>query len=188
MMLSSESKKYLLKIARKAINHYLETGEKLQPDPASVPSPDLIGDGACFVTLYYDDKLRGCIGTLKAHRPLVEDVVENALASAFGDPRFTMLTKSEFQGTRISISVLSRPEPLEASGPEELLKKLIPNEHGLIMERGIHRATFLPAVWKEIPDKQEFLRHLSMKAGLFPEAWKEPGVKFRVYTTEEFSE
>lgn len=187
-MLTDEVKKFMLKTARRAIENYLETGEQIAVDPAEVPSAELTEDGACFVTLHYNDHLRGCIGSLEAHRPLIMDVAENAVASAFGDSRFPMVTKAEFPEIRISISVLTKPEPLPVKGPEELLEKLVPERHGLILEKGIHRATFLPAVWKEIPKKEEFLQHLSLKAGLFQDGWKDPDVTFKVYEAIEFSE
>jgi len=188
MMLTDEAKKFMLKTARNAIENYLNTGETLAVDPSEVPSAELTEDGACFVTLHYNDHLRGCIGSLQAHRPLIIDVAENAVASAFADPRFPMVTKAEFPEIRISISVLTKPEDFPVKSPEELLEKLVPGKHGLILEKGLHRATFLPAVWKELPKKEEFLQHLSLKAGLFQDGWKDSDVKFKVYEAIEFSE
>jgi AmmeMemoRadiSam system protein A len=188
MVLTEKDKRYLLELARKAIIRYLDTGERLELNPASVPAPELARDGACFVTLRYKGQLRGCIGTLEAKRPLALDVAENAVASAFEDPRFPMLTKAEFPDVDISISVLTVPKPFPVGSPEELLEKLEPGKHGLILEKGFFKATFLPAVWKQLPDKNEFLKCLSMKAGLLPDGWKDPDVKFYVYESEEFSE
>ncbi|MBU0532136.1 AmmeMemoRadiSam system protein A [Candidatus Micrarchaeota archaeon] len=187
-MFSSEEKEFMLKTARMAIKHYLETSETLEIKASELPSQKLTEDGACFVTLHYNDQLRGCIGSLEAHRPIIMDIIENALASAFGDPRFPMLTKIEFPKIKISISVLTKPEPLPINGPDDLLNKLVPKKHGLILEKDFHRATFLPAVWDEIPDKEEFLNHLSMKAGLPPNGWKDKDVTYKIYESEEFSE
>jgi len=186
--LNETEKKFLLSLARRAIKHYLDTGKKLDLKPSEVPSKRLTEDGACFVSLHIGRELRGCIGSLEAHRPLVMDVIDNALGSAFGDPRFFPLAAGELPKARISISVLTKPVPLPVKGPEDLLKKLVPNRHGLILEQGYARATFLPAVWEELPKKEEFLGHLSMKAGLLPDGWKDPRTRFFVYEAEEFSE
>jgi len=186
--LTEKEKKFLLVIAREAIGRYLEKGVKLDLKPSEVPTKRLTEDGACFVTLHMGGELRGCIGSLEAHRPLVMDVIDNALACAFGDPRFFPLAAGELPKVRISISVLTKPEPFPVKGPEDLLKKLEPKKHGLILEQGTARATFLPAVWDELPEKEEFLAHLSMKAGLAPDGWKSPRARFFVYEAEEFSE
>jgi len=186
--MEEENKKFLLEIARKAIKHYLETGMRLEIKPEEVPSEKLVEDGACFVTLKIGGELKGCIGSLEAHRPLFFDVVENALAAAFGDPRFVPLQKEEFQKVKISISVLSKPEYFPVKGPKDLLEKLVPGKHGLILEKEMNRATFLPCVWNELPEKEKFLGQLSIKAGLSPDGWKNPEVKFYVYEAEEFSE
>ncbi len=188
MKLTEEEKKFLLELARKSIQHYLSTGNKLQLDPSEVPSKNLVENGACFVSLHKGKELRGCIGSLEAKRPLFMDVIENAVASAVGDPRFYPLTSIELQKVRISISVLTEPMELPVNSPEELLEKLIPDKHGLIIRQGIARATFLPVVWEQLQEKEEFLKHLSMKAGLPPDGWKDPKTKFFVYEAIEFSE
>lgn len=187
-MLSEKEKSFLLSLARRAIEHYFATGKKLELDPSEIPSENLIKNGACFVTLRVGKRLRGCIGSLEAHRPLFQDVIDNALSSAFGDPRFYPLTPQELKQVKISISYLTQPVDFPVSGPNDLLKKLVPHRHGLIIQQGYARATFLPAVWEEIPDKVAFLEHLSMKAGLGPDGWKDPRTKFFVYEAEEFSE
>jgi AmmeMemoRadiSam system protein A len=186
--LNAKEKKFLLALARTAIKSYLEKGIKPDVKPAEVPSKRLIDDGACFVTLRIGKELRGCIGSLEAHRPLAMDVVDNAISSAFGDPRFSGLTKEEFGKITISISVLTKPVPLPVNGPDDLLKKLVAGKHGLILKQGWARATFLPAVWEELTEKEEFLSHLSMKAGLAPDGWKNRKTEFEVYEAEEFSE
>ncbi len=186
--LNEKEKKFLLALARDSIKNYLEKGDVPDIRPTEVPSKRLIEDGACFVTLRIRKELRGCIGSLEAHRPLVMDVADNAINSAFNDPRFNGLTKQEFGKITISISVLTKPVPLPVSGPDDLLKKLVAGRHGLILKQGWARATFLPAVWEELPKKEEFLSHLSMKAGLAPDAWKDRKTEFEVYEAEEFSE
>lgn len=189
MALSKEEKTYLLKLARKSIEHYFRTGKRLELSPQEVPSKALAEDGACFVTLYTNGQLRGCIGSLEAHRPLVMDVIDNALHAAFGDPRFPPLSPEELPRVKISISLLTKPEPFRAKSTDDLLNGLIPGKHGLIIKKGYARATFLPAVWEQIPDKQNFLGHLCAKAGLHPDEWRDTStMEFFVYYAEEFSE
>jgi len=188
MKLAEEDKKFLLKLARDSIRHYLSKGSLPEPGPGEIPSKQLVENGACFVTLHKNSELRGCIGSLEVHRPLFMDVIDNAVASAVGDPRFPALSLPELEHVKISISVLTEPEPFPVIGPEDLLKKLVPKKHGLILEQGPAKATFLPVVWEQLPEKEEFLRHLSMKAGLSPDGWKDRKTRFYVYEAIEFSE
>lgn len=190
-MLTKQDGKFILALARRAIEHYLRKGQKIEVRPSEVPSQALVRDGACFVTLYIGKNrdLRGCIGSLEAHRPLVMDVIDNALSSAFGDPRFPPVRIEEMKDIRIEISVLTLPERLEAKSADELLKKLVPRKHGLIIQKGWARATFLPVVWGELKEKEEFLGHLCMKAGLLPEEWKDAkSMEFYTYEAQEFEE
>ena len=187
-MLNEKEKKFLLELARRSIKHYLDKGTTLDVKPSEVESEQLLEEMACFVTIHQGKDLRGCIGSLEAHRSLLMDVIHNAVACAFSDPRFYPLSKDELKDVTISISVLSKPEPFPVDSPEDLLKKLIPKKHGLILEQGLDRATFLPVVWEQLSKKEEFLAHLSMKAGLPEDGWKSPKTKFLVYEAEEFSE
>lgn len=188
-MLGKKEKEYLLKLARESISTYFKTGKRMELAPQSVPSKWMTENGACFVTLYIGKQLRGCIGTLEAHRPLVFDVIENALSSAFEDPRFYPLRPEELGKATISISVLSAPKPFPVKDSADLLKKLVPKKHGLIIKKGYARATFLPVVWEELGKKEEFLMHLCMKAGLEGDAWRDTkGIEFFAYEAEEFSE
>jgi AmmeMemoRadiSam system protein A len=187
-MLTKKEREFLLSLARRTIAYYFATGKKLELEPSEVPSKKLVEYGACFVTLRIGKELRGCIGSLEAHQPLFKDVIDNALAAAFGDPRFYPLTPQELRKVRISISYLTPAKEVKLKRPEEIIDFLIPHKHGLIIQNGWARATFLPAVWEELPSKLEFLQHLSMKAGLGPEGWKDRDTKFFVYEAEEFSE
>ena len=176
---------YLLKLARRAIQYALNTGQELQVKPQDVPTEKLTKNGACFVTLYKKPgkQLRGCIGSLEARRPLVFDVVQNALNSAFNDPRFRPLEPYEFKDIQIEISILTPQKELKVDSADDLLKKLIPGKHGLTIQKGWNRATFLPIVWDELKDKEEFLAELCMKAGLQPGEWKDvKHMKFYTYT------
>ncbi|MFH0884541.1 MAG: AmmeMemoRadiSam system protein A [Candidatus Micrarchaeota archaeon] len=189
MALDKKERAYLLKLARESIETYFNSGKRMEPAPKSVPSKSMTENGACFVTLHIGPQLRGCIGTLEAHRPLVFDVIENALSSAFEDPRFYPLRPDELPKVKISISVLSAPKPFPVKDAADLLKKLVPKKHGMIIQKGYARATFLPVVWEQLPKKEEFLAHLCMKAGLEADEWRNTkGIEFFVYEAEEFSE
>jgi AmmeMemoRadiSam system protein A len=188
IMLTKEDKKYLLDLARRSIKHYLKKGITLDIQPTEITNEKLTEYCACFVTIHINNELRGCIGSLEKCRPLVNDVVHNAIACAFEDPRFQPLSVDEFNKIKISISVLTKPEPFPVKSPEDLLKKLTPKKHGLILKQGWNRATFLPVVWEQLTDKEKFLTHLSIKAGLSPDGWRDPKTEYEVYEAIEFSE
>ncbi|MHA1599018.1 MAG: AmmeMemoRadiSam system protein A [Alphaproteobacteria bacterium] len=155
----------LLGLATASIRQGLDDRTPLAIDIADYAA-ELSRDGACFVTLKRGGKLRGCIGSPEASRPLVQDVVENAYCAAFRDPRFNALTADEFKDTELSISVLSPSEAINFTDEDDLLDGLRPGVDGLIIEDGPRRALFLPAVWRQLPEKQEFLGHLKVKAGM----------------------
>ena len=125
--------------------------------------------GAAFVTLELDGNLRGCIGSIIAHRSLIKDIMENAHSAAFRDPRFNPLTREEFDRVKISVSLLSQPERILFESEEDLLTKITPFEDGLIIRDGNYQAVYLPVVWEQLPDKQDFLNSLKQKAGLTPD-------------------
>jgi AmmeMemoRadiSam system protein A len=178
---------YLLRLARHAISEALggTTGGSLDAPPtARLQEP-----GAAFVTLHTRaGALRGCIGSLVARRALLEDVRANALAAAFEDPRFPPLSAAELGDIVIEVSVLTQPESLEYDGATDLVQKLIPHTHGVIIERGWHRATFLPQVWEQLPQPEEFLGHLCHKAGLSAHAWRSGDLSVATYRVQEFEE
>jgi AmmeMemoRadiSam system protein A len=115
-------------------------------------------------------------------------VEKNAKNAAFSDPRFTALGVDELKEIDIEISVLSVPKALGFNDGEDLKRKLEPNVHGVILSRGMHRSTFLPQVWKQLPDKEKFLEHLCLKGGMSAQAWQDPETKVEVYKAEVFGE
>ncbi len=129
---------------------------------------------ATFVTLNYNNQLRGCIGSIIAHKNLLEDTMGNALSAAFGDPRFPPLDLQELSSSlSIEVSLLTPPVILEYSDLDDLLQKIRPNIDGLILKHDIYQGTFLPQVWLQLPNPKEFLEHLSIKAGANPSIYKE---------------
>lgn len=141
---------------------------------------------ACFVTLKKDRALRGCIGSLEARRSLIEDVAANAFTAAFGDPRFQKLDRDELNFLDIGISVLGPREALTFESQQSLIDMLRPGQDGLILQDRNIKATFLPTVWKSIPQAAEFLNQLKRKAGLSADYWSNTLEIWR-YTTESFT-
>ena len=172
----------LLPIARASIANALGRDAE-----APENAPWLREPGATFVTLKQGEQLRGCVGSLKAHRPLLEDVKANAQAAAFRDPRFAPLTAAEFERTRVEVSLLSPLEPMRFESERDALSKLRPGVDGIVFEYGYHQSTFLPQVWEDLPDPAEFMAHLKHKAGLPPDFWG-PEVKLSRYTVSKWSE
>jgi MEMO1 family protein len=161
----------LLELARKSIAHGLETGSPMPP-PTPLPAA-LSQPGAVFVTLKIAGQLRGCIGSLSAWRNLGEDICDNAFKAAFGDPRFPALSREEWADPTLSLSVslLTAPVPMAFRDQADLLDQLRPRIDGLIIEDQGRRSLFLPVVWEQLPDKNQFLAHLKLKAGLDVNHW-----------------
>jgi AmmeMemoRadiSam system protein A len=184
--LSDDDRNCLLKLARSAITAELVGGDEVIR-PAN-PSAALQEQCGCFVTLHKNKALRGCIGTIEATRSLLAGVEDSARNSAFRDPRFPPLEADELPAVDIEISVLSVPVALKYDDGDDLLKKLQPGIHGVIISRAWHSATFLPQVWEQLPDTTSFLEHLCLKAGLKKNSWKTGDLTVKVYTVEYFSE
>ncbi len=183
--LTDEEKKYLLKAARLTLEQHfnIQSKESLPP-----PSPKLSQPGATFVTLTIDGQLRGCIGTLEAYQPLIEDVKEHTLAAALQDYRFPPLTAEEVPLVKIEISRLTKPIRLEYHSPSELPKRLRRGVDGVILQWQSRRATFLPQVWDKLPVPEEFLDQLCMKMMVDPNLWRKTMLDVFTYQVEEFQE
>jgi len=170
-------------LARAAIEQRLDLRDDLVADrPEWLREP-----GASFVTLTLDGRLRGCIGSLVAHRPLGQDVASNAQAAAFADPRFRPLRAADVDLVRVEVSVLGPSEPIVFTDRADALRQLRPGVDGVILDAGWHRATFLPQVWDELPDPDEFLRHLLAKADLPPDRW-DATIRLARYGVTAFAE
>lgn len=186
MMLSTSDKSTLLDIAQQSIHCGLENGHAM-PVKMGKFKPSLQDNGASFVTLHLNHKLRGCIGSLEAYRPLVRDVSENAYAAAFCDPRFALLALPETSDLAIHISVLTPAELISFTSEQALLEMIRPGMDGLILEDNKHRGTFLPSVWDSLPEPELFLAHLKQKAG-FPANYWSDSIKVSRYQTDSFGE
>ncbi len=175
-------------LARQALERYLCDQQTLRP-------PEGLADrfmrpGASFVTLHTrsDGMLRGCIGSIIAHRPLAEDIIQNAIAAAVRDPRFAPLSCEELSTVALEVSILSAPEPLAYEQGSQLPEKIRPGVDGVILRDGPYQATFLPSVWGQIEDPVCFLENLCLKAGLDRNAWQSGRLEVLTYQAQVHKE
>jgi AmmeMemoRadiSam system protein A len=177
--LTREQEQFLLKLARKSIEHHFKEETPLE---THVHDPLLEEKRGAFVTLKVDGKLRGCIGYPLPHKPLYEAVIEMAVAAASQDFRFKPLTPEELDRLKIEISVLSVPAPVGRREDVEV------GSHGIVVSKGFNRGLLLPQVAVEYGwDRDTFLRQGCLKAGLAPDEWKK-GAKIETFTAQVFSE
>ncbi|GIK51970.1 MAG: AmmeMemoRadiSam system protein A [Planctomycetota bacterium] len=179
--LTASDGKQLLQLARTSLEHFVRTGQRVAL-PADV-SPALEEGLGAFVTLTTGDgSLRGCIGNMVAHGPLIETVREMAIAAGTHDPRFPPVSEEELRDLRYEISVIS---PMVESRADQV----VPGRHGLYIRNGRYSGTLLPQVASEHGwDRATFLEQTCVKAGLSPLAWKDPGTTIYTYTAQVFSE
>jgi len=166
-----ENYEILPKLARLSILEEFERKKLIDKEEWIKKYPFLAQNRACFVTLKLKNRpkgadLRGCIGSILPYRALIDDVIANAKAAAFEDPRFEPLSIEEFDDIKIEVSVLTIPQKLEYEDKNDLAQKIRPGVDGVILQLGNHQATFLPSVWEELPVFELFFAHLCMKAGL----------------------
>lgn len=166
--MTTELGKTLLGIARASIADALGSAAR-----ADESAPCLHAPGASFVTLTQQGELRGCIGTLEAHRPLLADIKANALAAAFRDPRFEPLQHRELDITEVEVSLLSPIQPIAFPSEADALAALRPGIDGVVLEYRHYHSTFLPQVWEQLPEPGLFMAHLKRKAGLPADFWAE---------------
>ena len=138
--------------------------------------------GASFVTLEKNNHLRGCIGSIIAHRSLILDIVSNAQNAAFKDPRFNPVEKSEVEQLQIAVSILSEPKKMNFKDEEDLLNQMRPNIDGIIIKDKGYQAVYLPSVWEQLPNKKEFLNTLKIKAGLSADYFSDTFEAYRFET------
>lgn len=186
MTRENEKGKVLLPVARAAIaehfGHSPASGDDSTDDAAWLHE-----HGACFVTLMQYDNLRGCIGSLEAHRKLLDDVRSNAHAAAFRDTRFSPLTEAELDVTDIEISLLSAMQAMSFESEQHALEQIRPGIDGIVFEYRHYRSTFLPQVWQQLPRADEFIAHLKHKAGLPVDFWADD-VRLQRYTVSKWKE
>ena len=185
--LSDNDKRVLLALARESLTAAANGNRLPEPNPEEL-SPTLMETGATFVTLTKAGELRGCIGALEPYQPLVADVIEHAAAAAIDDFRFLPVEPDETSQIAIEISVLTRPEKLDYTQAEDLHTLIRPGIDGVVIRDGARRATFLPQVWEQLPDLNDFMAHLCRKMGASSEYWKRNHLEILLYQVIEFHE
>ena len=187
--LSAAECQTLLELARRVLVRVAADASALLPE---LPVKDLpakfLEKKACFVTLTKGGDLRGCIGHLEPQEELYRAVMDNARSAAVHDPRFSPVRPIEVASIRLEISILTEAKPLAFSSPENLLSQLRPHEDGVVLRIGSRRATFLPQVWEQLPDKVQFLDQLARKAGCEASAWRGRDTQVSIYRVECFAE
>ena len=184
---SAAERRQLIGLARQALRSAVTRSPIVEPNPESLP-PKFNEPTGCFVTLTKQGQLRGCIGHITPQEALSKAVTDNAQSAALHDGRFQPVQPAELDQLEIEISVLTVPEPLSFSSPEDLLNKLQPHRDGVVLRLGPAGATYLPQVWEQLPDKVNFLNSLAQKAGCAATDWRKPGTKVFIYHVESFHE
>lgn len=185
-MLNDDAQAELLGLARGAIAARLAPPHAAEATSADTAAP-LQTQAASFVTLTRNGDLRGCIGSISAHRALTVDVAENAIAAAFRDPRFAPVTADLLPELRIKLAVLSKAQDMRIASEDEALSRIEPGLDGLILSSAGRRGLFLPAVWDNLPEPRAFLDALKRKAGLPQHHWAEDLTLHR-FRVESFGE
>ncbi len=186
-MISNEEGEFLVRLARSAIESYLNNKTIL-----NVPedTPDTLKDEmGAFVTLNSNGQLRGCIGYPEPIKPLVNAVIEVAISAAIQDPRFPPVSPEELDNIDVEVSVLTKPELIEVNKPSEYPEKINVGDDGLIVESNFCRGLLLPQVaveWRW--DEEDFLSNTCMKAGLNSDCWLDPEVKIYKFQGQIFKE
>lgn len=185
--LTESEKSFLLRLARETIFHAVNQLPlpRINDDELTLTLREV---GASFVTLTIEGELRGCIGSLEAHRSLAGDVQAHAVDAALQDYRFPPLSVGELPLTKIEISRLTPPRRITYNDPTQLPDLLTPGVDGVILADGVRRATFLPQVWAQLPEKSEFLSHLCAKMGSSHDLWRRKVLDVSLYQVEEFEE
>ena len=169
-MITDRAGEYLVKIAKQAIEHYIETKEKLEiPDDYPIELDEKLG---VFVTLNKNNTLRGCIGYAEPIEPAIKATIEDAIAAAFNDPRFSAVTKDEFPILDLEVTVLTKPEMIIVAHPDQYFDEIEIGTDGLIIQKGYSRGLLLPQVATENAFTiEDFLEHTCMKAGISADSW-----------------
>jgi AmmeMemoRadiSam system protein A len=176
-----EDRKFLENLAKNAVEKFIRTGKELYVEEVPESTKDML---ACFVTIYKQGELRGCIGTLEPYDELYRSVIENAISAATRDTRFNSVEEEELDSLTFEISILTKPEKIDYITQEELFDKI--RKKGVTLEKGFYRSTYLPQVWEHFTMEEDFLSSLCRKAGLNGNEWKKLNkseIEYSVYDT-----
>jgi AmmeMemoRadiSam system protein A len=180
-MLDNKQKKILLKLARDTIEKYVTQGIIIKYENND---PVLNEKCGAFVTIHNEGELRGCIGMIEGEQELYKTIIEMAIESSTGDPRFSPVTADELQKIDIEISVLTQPKKIKS------IDEITLGKHGVIIKKGFRSGVFLPQVATETGwDKKTFLEQLCYgKAGLPQDAYLDKDTEIYIFEAEVFRE
>jgi len=167
MFFTEEEHYEMQSLAKNAVELFIK--EEKNFNPAEV-SEKLKQNLACFVTIYKNDELRGCIGTIIPKEVLYKGIINNSISAATRDPRFSEISVSELNFLKYEITVLSEPADVDYKNKTELFEKIY--EKGVIIKKSFYSAVYLPQVWKHFETKEDFLSSLCQKAGMSSDEWR----------------
>ena len=179
----------LITLAKAAILVALNQPEDFDLEHALKTYPVLKENGAAFITINTEpnEQLRGCIGSLQAYRPLYKDIISNAQAAALRDPRFSPLKLEELEHIKIEVSILSEPQILMYDDVDDLRRKVVPFQDGIVLKLNGKHATYLPQVWEQLPKFDDFFSSLCMKANLTNDCLSQHP-EISTYTVKKYKE
>ncbi|MBT5502712.1 AmmeMemoRadiSam system protein A [Candidatus Falkowbacteria bacterium] len=178
MQFTDEQKSELLGYARQVLVHIVKDGKKVEQD---CPDSNYLESAGVFVSLHKGKELRGCIGYIEPVSSIWDAIADNAVASATRDVRFLEVSVEELDEIKIEISILTPAKECQ-------LEDIEAGKHGVIIQQGPHKATYLPQVWESLSSKEKFLGTLCQKAGLGETCWTDKSTKFYKYEAIVFSE
>ena len=167
-------------LARYTVSYYLEHARKPEIKINQV-NANWTGNAACFVSVYVENYLRGCIGNYRAFEPLYQNIINNAISAITQDFRFSPVSLLDIPKLKVEVTVLSDPEVYEPPDVNGLIIYLNKYKPGLILEGKGHKALFLPQVWEQLPDPEKFLSELCLKADLNADYWKTSPTKYWIF-------
>ncbi len=195
MKISNDLLKASLEIARKAVIEYVKNSRVISLEEFSFDDKikkELEKKAGTFVTLEKKEgnsfDLRGCIGFPYPFKSIGESLIESAIEACSRDPRFPPVREEELNELFIEVSILTPPKEIKERSWQGKLLSIKEGEDGVILKNGFYTALFLPQVWEQLSEKEQFLSHLSLKAGLPPHAWKLRNTilyKFRVFSLKD---
>lgn len=174
--MTPEEKKFVICLVKNAISEFVTKNIVIEI-PKKYPET-LNKKTGVFVTLTENGELRGCVGFTSTKRKIIENLRDAAIEVCL-DSRFLPVGADELPYLEFEASILTEPKIIKAKSPEELLEKITPKKDGLIIECNGNSGLFLPQVWKDVPQKEEFLRHLCIKAGIPIDSWKKGALIYK---------
>ncbi|MBT3280361.1 MAG: AmmeMemoRadiSam system protein A [Campylobacteraceae bacterium] len=165
-MSANECNKIILDLVKAVILDKLNNTLTVNKEQLLKDYPLLDENKATFINLFVDGKFRGSQGTLVAHLKLFDDICINTVKVAFNDPYFPPITKEEIDKLQIEVSILSPQLEIKYASIKDMKSKIDIGNDGVFIRQGDKKATFLPQVWNDLPDFNDFLAHLFQQAGI----------------------